>query len=118
MAWDDLMSRPYDERAWNCAHFAAEVWRRETGEEIVDLLTPATRPGGRIPRVLGSLFERSAQAPRLALAVLRRKRERPHLGILVRGRLVHLRPTGVESMAPEIAVLGYDSVTYYVRRGT
>lgn len=109
------MAREYDAERWNCAHFAAEVWRRETGEDILSLLVPAMQPGGRVPLELARQFARCAPRHSPCLVVMRRGHDRPHLGVLVRGRVAHLGRNGVVALPPDCAAPGR-VLTYYRRR--
>lgn len=119
---DALMGREYDRHRYNCAHFAAEVWRLETGEELLPLLTPLMDPRApRVPRELGLMFRSHDGVPGRgvrAIVVMRRAGSASHVGVFLRGRVLHLHERGPEFLPPAVASRGFETVTYYVRRDT
>lgn len=117
---DGLLGRTYDRRLYNCAHFASEAWKLETGEDLLHLLTPLMDGADRAAaRALGLLF-RSVEGPRAAgvraLVVMRRPRSASHVGVYLRGRVLHLHENGPEFLPPDVATRGFTDATYYIRR--
>ena len=113
------MGRTYNRQRYNCAHFAADVWQSETGEDLLHLLTPLMSRRPSVPRELGELFRRHPGRPdrrTCALAVMRRPGSASHVGVYLRGRVFHLHERGAEALPPDVASRGFDEVAYYVRR--
>lgn len=119
-ALDSLMERRYDRVRYNCAHFAADVWRLETGEELLPLLAPIMdQRAPRVPRELGLLFRSHDGRPddrTRALVVMRRAGSASHVGVFLRGRVLHLHERGPEFLPPHVATRGFETVSYYTRR--
>ena len=102
----DIMARRYDKHNYNCFHFAIDVWKLETGEDISFLLT-----GGR------QRFQRVKRAVGIALALMHRPRLVSHIGVFVNGRILHLPEHGSPKREhPDIAMLGYKQIRYYKRK--
>jgi len=112
---DWLFSRQYDEKHYNCFHFTAEVWKALTGEAIEDRL------GGLLGLLSGQGASVVPTAPFLALAqplspslaIMRRPRSTPHVGIYLERKILHIQPRGVEFQPPEVAALGFTRINYY-----
>lgn len=113
----DLLDRPRTP-AYNCAHYAAELWERETGIDIRPML------GG----FLAPLSERVVSAParhamrRISapidpcLVLFRRGKATPHLGVFLRGRVQHLSHLAPIRQPLDIARLGFRTVSFYAPR--
>jgi hypothetical protein len=104
--------------AYNCAHYAAELWERETGRDIRPVLGGFLAPTGErkvLPPALHALRRISAPAEP-CLVLFRRGRSTPHLGVFIRGRVQHLAHLAPIRQPLSIASLGYQSVRFYAPR--
>jgi hypothetical protein len=113
---DQFFRRTYDAKNYNCAHFVSEVYRHETGRDITNLLKGFLLPAGeRViePAVLRR-FTRLERPENNCLVVMHRPRTSPHVGLFLRGKVLHLTETsGVQFMPLEIATLGFTSIRFY-----
>lgn len=103
---------------YNCAHFVADAWERETGHDIrpilVGFLAPA-RERRALPHVAHDM--RRIPAPASPCIVLfRRVKATPHVGLFVRGRVLHLTEQGPIRQLLSVASIGYSSVRFYAPR--
>ena len=115
MSVDKFYNRKYNEKIYNCAHLVCEAWKDETGVDIAHnlkgfLLPPSDR------RVILSdlrpltLLERP-ESP--CIVLMRQSRRAPHVGIFLRGKVLHIKATGVEYQPIEVATLGFKRVRFY-----
>lgn len=119
MSIDAFLDRAYDRTSYTCLHFAAEVWQHETGEDVQDRLAAvlASLDGQeeRAPFVSGHVraFRRLATPRSPCFALMQRPGSEPHVGVYLRGRILHITPKGVEFFPPSLASRGFTSVRYY-----
>ena len=104
--------------AYNCAHFAADVWESETGRDIRTILSGfLTTPERRraTPQARGDLVRiPSPRSP--CLVLFRRVKAVPHVGVFLRGRVFHLTTAGAIRQPLSVASLGYTAVRFYAPR--
>lgn len=118
MSIDHYFGRTYRPGQYNCLHFAADVWRDLTGEDLHEHL--AGLIGGR-------LGDRAATRHTLAsftfldkphgrcLVLMQRPRRQPHIGVWLNGSVLHLQSTfGVQFMPLHIAAFGFKKVRFFV----
>lgn len=113
----DLLDRART-HAYNCAHYAAELWERETGRDIRPVLGGfLAEEGARkvLPPALHAFRRISAPADP-CLVLFRRGHATPHLGVFVRGRVQHLANLAPIRQPLDIARLGYRTVSFYAPR--
>jgi hypothetical protein len=112
---DHFMDRRMKGDAYNCAHFAEEVWLALTGECLSDraghLLRTGVQPDLRASEV--SKFEKLPAPVDPSLVVMRRRGASPHVGVYTRGKVLHLQHSGVEFMELEVATRGFSKVSFY-----
>lgn len=117
---DPFLDRRFDRTRYNCLDFAAEVWMAAEGQDVRALLdglvstAPADR---RVRREHRRAFVRLDRPHDPCLVLMQRTRSTPHAGVYVRGRILHLKETGVEYQPAHIAALGFDRVGYYLPHG-
>lgn len=116
MSVDAFLARRHRGDEYNCLHFARDVWLEATGEDLgarmADLLTSSTgerRIGARHRRA----FERLDRPADPCLVMMRRGRTEPHVGVYLRGRVLHLTERGAEFHEPAIASRGFQEVEFY-----
>lgn len=116
MSVDRYFARRYDARTYNCLHFACDVWRDETGEDLSGRLAgllgePEER---RVRREHLRAFERLAEPRSPCLVLMHSPREAPHVGVFLRGKVLHLSAErGVEFAPVEVATRGFRTVRYF-----
>lgn len=115
MTVDPFFSRIYNETEYNCAHFAAEVWQAATGQDIRELLAGFLLPPGR--RIVNPEIRRSFLRLRspggVCLVLMHRNKGAAHVGVFIKGRVLHIRREGVGFQLLEIATLGFKTVRFY-----
>lgn len=115
MSIDRFLGRKYNKQAYNCAHLVAEVWQAETGIDIAHKLAGFLRP----PRERSVAFElrrafRRLEAPQSPCIVLMtRPHSVPHVGIYLRGKVLHIHEVGVEYQPIDVATRGFNTVRFY-----
>lgn len=114
---DAFLDRVYNERHYNCLHFTVEVWRALTGEDIAERLDgllsgPVADRRIRRPHTGAFLSLPDRRSP--CLALMQRARIAPHVGIYLRGRVLHIRETGPAFEPLEIATYGWKKVRFYL----
>lgn len=113
----DLLDRARSP-AYNCAHYAVELWEREAGHDIRPVLRGFLAPAGERlvnPHALHAM--RRIPAPiDPCLVLMRRGRSTPHLGVFIRGRVQHLAHLAPIRQPLHLATLGYQSVRFYAPR--
>lgn len=112
---DPFLDRRYKSRSYDCLHFTREVWLAATGEDIGDRLETLLGRGRdrKVLRGHRRAFQRLSRPEDPSLALMRRPRSSPHIGVYIRGRILHISERGVEFMPPEVAARGFASVGYY-----
>lgn len=103
---------------YNCAHFLCEAWQAETGQDISDALgcflhDRATRTAD--PSVAHAMRRLPGPGP-VSVVVWRRPGSAPHVGMWVRGLVLHLTDSGPVRQLLAVASLGYTSVRHYAPR--
>lgn len=115
MSIDKYLSKPYNKRTYNCAHFASEVWEDLTGENLADVLLGVMKPRD-LRDVKFKNFKRlkKVTTPISPCIVWLYNKNASHIGVFVDGRLLHNSSHGVRFELLETATLGYKKVSFYV----
>lgn len=95
---DKYLSKKYDLRTYNCAHFVCEVWRECFGVDISAALLGLFDKTSGLSAFRG--FRRLTTPVSPCLAVFNRSRSDLHVGIFYKGRVLHIGNAGVEYMPP------------------
>jgi hypothetical protein len=112
---NELLARQRSSR-YTCANLAAEAWERETGRDIGRLLgidlsgSPTVRDHGILVRVPAPFSP--------CIVLFQRGRLDVHVGVFLRGRVLHLTERGPMRQLLSIASLGFTSVRFYAARPT
>jgi hypothetical protein len=103
---------------YNCAHYAAELWARETGQDIRHILGGffAAKGERRVDAPAILTFRRIHTPSEPCLVLLRHGKATPHVGVFVRGRVQHLTHIGPIRQPLAVAQIGYRSVRFYAPR--
>jgi hypothetical protein len=112
---DPYLSRVYQNGQYTCSEFAREVWLDLTGEDIAERLKALFRWGDdRHVAVSGyRSFTRLDTPESPCIALMRRARTVPHMGIYLRRRILHLTEAGAAFQRPEMAALTFKTLRYY-----
>ena len=112
---DVFFHRKYDRNSYNCAHFVCEVWQSLTGESIAHKLAglleaPKDR---RASFDLRRQFKRLERPESPCLALMQRRGSAPHVGLFLRGRVLHIHEMGVEFQPIDVASRGFEKIGFY-----
>lgn len=99
--------------SYDCLDFAADVWEAHTGENIRDRLADLLSHHGRRIGDARLQFERLPGPQDPCLVVLHSGRSDPHVGVYLRGRVLHLLGRSPEFTEPDIAARGFTKVRYF-----
>lgn len=115
MSVDKYLHLDYDKRAFNCAHFASMVWKDLTGQDIGPNLVGFTRPRAERTVNMAQLrvFTRLGAPVSPCIVLLSRPRTEPHVGVYLRGKVLHITQAGVAFDFVEVASAGFPNVRYY-----
>jgi hypothetical protein len=101
---------------YDCAAFAAEVYLAETGIDA-DRAAPGllrAQFAGKIPRTTRRGFREISAPTALCFVIMRRPRSPLHVGIFIRGRVLHLKQNGVEYQPLHVATRTFTKVQFAV----
>jgi hypothetical protein len=112
---DPFLDREYHPRDFNCLHYAGEVWLAATGEDISEKLRslhvdPRDR---KIKRSVVRAFTRLDKPQDPSLVLMRRPRMAPHVGVYIRGRVLHITERGPAYQPLDVATFGFTSWEFY-----
>lgn len=103
----DLFLNRIKKPGYNCADFAAEVWEYLTNTSAKYLVADwAIQSRSRLKRVVHPINP--------CIIIMYAKRVNPHVGIFVRGRVLHLTDVGVEFQPIETASRSFRNHRFYV----
>jgi hypothetical protein len=112
---DCFLDRSYNAQTYNCLHFSREVWLALTGRDIgaalQGLLGRVSERG--ISRGTVAAFARLASPMSPCIVLLQRPRTSPHMGVYLRGKVLHITQQGVEFLPVDLAMRGFKSVRFY-----
>jgi len=115
MSVDKYLNKVYCPQNYNCAHLVCEVWKDETGIDISHALQGFL--GGRKARrvVLADLriFKRLKAPLSPCLVQFQSHRDAPHVGIYLRGRVLHITKSGVRFEILETVSIGFKKVGFF-----
>ena len=115
---DRYLGRRYRLTTYNCAHFAVDVWRDLTGIDIGPWLAGILPETGTPSIKAMRQFERINKPvdPCLVLYTDPVKKARPHAGVWIKGKVLHLcEQTGVQYVPVELAAPGLTPRYYRCR---
>lgn len=113
---DDYLGKRFHLKRYNCWHFARDVWRDITGEQLYDFTPPfldkealtlaAEDARHKFVRVTGDALQ-----PLLVLATT--PCDSPHIGVLYNGRVLHLRQAGALYEKLDSFKVGFTGINFY-----
>lgn len=114
---DSILDR-YLSSEYNCAHYVADVWEHETGQDIRPVLSCfLTHKSERSASLtLVHSMRRIPRPTNPCIVLFRRVKATPHVGIFLRGRVLHLTDKGPIRQLLDVARIGYTSVRFYEPR--
>jgi len=100
---------------YNCAHFACEVWAAETGQDITATLRGVLFPPRERCLRLRDVREVTVlDKPVSPCLVLMRNQWSTHVGVWLRGKVLHLlEDGGVQYMPLKVATIGFPKVRFF-----
>lgn len=112
---DSFFTRRYNRETYNCAHFACEVWTHITGRDITKELDGFLQPPKerRTDPALRRVFRKLDKPESPCLVLMQRHRSVPHVGVFVRGKVIHLHEMGVEFLPVDVASRGFEKLGFY-----
>jgi len=113
---DLFLGRIYNKKTYNCAHFVADVFLHEAGRDITETLAGFLLPPGKrtVDPSIKKLFTKLSKPADNAIVLMSRPRTSPHVGLFLRGKVLHLTEhSGVQFMPLHIATLGFRKVRFY-----
>lgn len=115
MSIDSFFHKKYNRDFYNCAHFVCDVWEHETGKRIDHNLESFLKPVSqrRVDPALRNLFTKLKEPVTPCIVLMQRKNSPPHVGIYLRGRVLHIHETGVEFQPVDVAARGFEKVGFY-----
>lgn len=114
---DEYHSRRYVIGQYNCFHFAAEVWRDLCGQDVIKLFGDAVVQGAKyrkLNRQMVSGFKYLNEPEDPCFVLFRNRRQSPHIGIYLRGRVLHIRYNmGVRFEPIHMAQFGFTHTRFF-----
>lgn len=110
---DPFYARKYHEKNYNCLHFSAEVWKALTGQDILELLAAFLQDASTAKRLAYRVFEEVETPVDPCFVVMQRPKVTPHLGVYLRGRVLHINPHSVEFQPVKVAARSFTTVRFY-----
>lgn len=121
MDLDDLLTKRFDIKTYNCWDLAREVWLRLTGQDLGSPeLVYFTRDefGEVVEAWQDTRFkEVFSPIPQPCIVLMMRPRHMPHVGVYLgrsTGLCIHIRKAGVQVQPVSVASLGFTTVRYYL----
>lgn len=111
--WDKYASVKYDDKNYNCLHFAVDIYKDLTGQDMglfVDELMTDKHHRIINPAKLKN-FSQIATPCHACLVIMRG--QAVHAGIFYNNTIIHLTDGGVFSTPPHIAETQYGQLSYY-----
>lgn len=115
MSIDHLFNRVYDINTYNCVHFLCEAWKHVTGQNLSHRLEGFLQPAS------ARVFKKSEikQLTKLegpadpCIVVLHKPRHSPHVGMFLRGKVLHISALGVQYQPLHVVQIGFNRVSFY-----
>lgn len=115
MSIDAFFGRRYDRRTYNCAHFVIDVWAHLTGDNIAHIMRGFLLPAdSRYVRMdLRRSFVKLETPVEPCIVLMQRRRNAPHVGVWIGGKVFHLHENGVELQPIEVVSIPFHKIGYY-----
>lgn len=114
MSIDRYLDRTFHKASYNCLHFTRDVWLDITGIDITERLAGLWHlPTKKVRRHNARAFTALPGPTEPCLVLMQSPREAPHIGVYIRGRVLHITTHGVEHMPPDVASRGFKTIRYF-----
>lgn len=115
MSTDKYMHLQFDPDYFDCLHLTRMVWKDATGEDLGERLDGLMGARGkrRLRAAHPRAFRRLEAPVSPCLVLMQRPRSLPHVGVYLRGKVLHIQETGVEFVPVDIASRGFKTVKFY-----
>lgn len=115
MSVDKYFSKRYHRSNYNCAHFVCDVFEDLRGASVSEVLRAfLCAPKNRKPSKRDLLKAIVLENPVSPCVVLMQRRDETHVGVYLRGRVLHiLERGGVQFQPLEVATLGFTKVRFF-----
>lgn len=100
-------------RTYMCRHLMREVWLEITGEDLGDRLPGLDSEILAFDTKQARKFKRFVKPVSPCIVLMRRPHFTPHVGVFYNGRVIHLKPSGVEYQPLEVVARGFTEVRFY-----
>lgn len=108
---DEYLGRRYVVGEYNCFHFAAEVWQDLTGQDLIAKYGDAVVDGSLSHRAIKH-FKVLDKPQDPCIVLLQVKRQSPHIGVYLRGKVLHIRSIGARYEPVHFARVGFTKIRY------
>lgn len=111
---DKYFGKIYNHKDYTCLHFVKDVWKEYTGKDISKLLERFFNEDFRkANKVYLRNFKQLEKLEDPCIVVLTRPRTIAHMGIFIRGRVLHLTERGTEYQPLDIVRLGFTNIRFF-----
>jgi hypothetical protein len=110
MNLDHYFSRTYNDKNYNCLHFAADIWFDLTGNNVIQAMHKIMNNG--LTKTEMRLFEKLTCPQSPCIVLMQRPRCTPHVGIYIDGSVFHLTEVGPQYLQLEIATRHFKTLRY------
>lgn len=109
---DKYFSRKYNINSYRCARFAVDVWMDLTGQDLSNELSISMHSRKAAVSNLRR-FKRLETPSDPCLVFFQFHKSTPHIGVFVRGKVLHITEKGVQYQPIEVVGVGAKRVRYY-----
>jgi hypothetical protein len=112
---DKFLDRKLDRNSFNCLHLTRDVWLELTGEDLSERLAGLMGRLGtkKLRRATVRAFRRLDAPISPCIVIMKLPHYQPHMGVFLRGKILHIQTHGVEFLPPSLATRGFKTVRYY-----
>ena len=112
MSIDPYLDRMYIPRVYTCYHFVAEILKDRIGKDLSESLAHLFNTG-KLSKSHVRLFTEVKVPTDYNIVIMQRPNVNPpHMGVFIRGKILHLHRKGVEYQPIDIASRGFPSVRF------
>jgi len=115
MSIDKYFERTYNRKRYNCAHLVCEVWKDITGEDLSQQMRGFFAGSGETTAIIGDLrnFQKLLKPVSPCIVLFQSPRMSPHVGMFIRGRVLHIQQRGVEYQPLDVVSMNFKRVSFY-----
>lgn len=115
MSVDCYLKKRFSAANYNCAHFVAEVWEDLTGQNVRETLAgflcrPSTRYTSPSALSRVRLLDHPCEP---CIVFFQGAHSDTHVGVWIRGKVLHLLKTSVQYVPLEVAAYGYNRIRFF-----